>query len=233
MELTNTINNDIELNNKQKSFFNSNLGKIVNTAIDVGLRSILPDMIENQVIDIKNALMENGINEGINVAVDKLVDFAKSAKGIVTGNFENLEQVRTAVGSGGIVDTVSNLVDTALNKVYKKGYINYTVNNLIKSGKNVLLNNVTNNIKNEMNNQQDYFKILDNYIEKWKNGYKNHDFNEMEKIYKKIDNLSEKIVPFKNTINEIKYVKNMQEILKNNGHNFNLTDAEIELIKNI
>ncbi len=233
MELTNTINNDIELNNKQKSFFNSNLGKIVNTAIDVGLRSILPDMIENQVIDIKNALMENGINEGINVVVDKLVDFAKSAKGIVTGNFENLEQVRTAVGSGGIVDTVSNLVDTALNKVYKKGYINYTVNNLIKSGKNVLLNNVTNNIKNEMNNQQDYFKILDNYIEKWKNGYKNHDFNEMEKIYKKIDNLSEKIVPFKNTINEIKYVKNMQEILKNNGHNFNLTDAEIELIKNI
>lgn len=233
MELTNTINNDIELNNKQKSFLNSYLGKIVNTAIDVGLRSILPDMIENQVIDIKNALMENGINEGINVAVDKLVDFAKSAKGIVTGNFENLEQVRTAVGSGGIVDTVSNLVDTALNKVYKKGYINYTVNNLIKSGKNVLLNNVTNNIKNEMNNQQDYFKTLDNYIEKWKNGYKNHDFNEMEKIYKKIDNLSEKIVPFKNTINEIKYVKNMQEILKNNGHNFNLTDAEIELIKNI
>lgn len=233
MELTNTINNDIELNNKQKSFFNSNLGKIVNTAIDVGLRSILPDMIENQVIDIKNALMENGINEGINVAVDKLVDFAKSAKGIVTGNFENLEQVRTAVGSGGIVDTVSNLIDKALNKVYKKGYINYTVNNLIKSGKNVLLNNVTNNIKNEMDNQQDYFKILDNYIEKWKNGYKNHDFNEMEKTYKKIDNLSEKIVPFKNTINEIKYVKNMQEILKNNGHNFNLTDAEIELIKNI
>lgn len=233
MELTNTINNDIELNNKQKSFFNSNLGKIVNTAIDVGLRSILPDMIENQVIDIKNALMENGINEGINVAVDKLVDFAKSAKGIVTGNFENLEQVRTAVGSGGIVDTVSNLIDKALNKVYKKGYINYTVNNLIKSGKNVLLNNVTNNIKTEMNNQQDYFKILDNYIEKWKNGYKNHDFNEMEKTYKKIDNLSEKIVPFKNTINEIKYVKNMQEILKNNGHNFNLTDAEIELIKNI
>lgn len=233
MELTNTINNDIELNNKQKSFFNSNLGKIVNTAIDVGLRSILPDMIENQVIDIKNALMENGINEGINVAVDKLVDFAKSAKGIVTGNFENLEQVRTAVGSGGIVDTVSNLIDKSLNKVYKKGYINYTVNNLIKSGKNVLLNNVTNNIKTEMNNQQDYFKILDNYIEKWKNGYKNHDFNEMEKTYKKIDNLSEKIVPFKNTINEIKYVKNMQEILKNNGHNFNLTDAEIELIKNI
>lgn len=233
MELTNTINNDIELNNKQKSFFNSNLGKIVNTAIDVGLRSILPDMIENQVIDIKNALMENGINEGINVAVDKLVDFAKSAKGIVTGNFENLEQVRTAVGSGGIVDTVSNLIDKALNKVYKKGYINYTVNNLIKSGKNVLLNNVTNNIKTEMNNQQDYFKILDNYIEKWKNGYKNHDFNEMEKTYKKIDNLSEKIVPFENTINEIKYVKNMQEILKNNGHNFNLTDAEIELIKNI
>ena len=32
MELTNTINNDIELNNKQKSFFNSNLGKIVKYA---------------------------------------------------------------------------------------------------------------------------------------------------------------------------------------------------------
>lgn len=69
MKLENLQNNNLELNNKivneknQKSFLESTLGKAVNTAIDIGLRAILPDFVENQVIGIKNNLLDYGLKD--------------------------------------------------------------------------------------------------------------------------------------------------------------------------
>ena len=69
MKLENIQNNNLELNNKivnentQKSFLETTLGKTVNTAIDIGLRAILPDFVENQVIGIKNNLLNYGLKD--------------------------------------------------------------------------------------------------------------------------------------------------------------------------
>lgn len=69
MKLENVQNNNLELNNKivnentQKSFLETTLGKTVNTAIDIGLRAILPDFVENQVIGIKNNLLNYGLKD--------------------------------------------------------------------------------------------------------------------------------------------------------------------------
>lgn len=69
MKLENLQNNNLELNNKivnentQKSFLETTLGKTVNTAIDIGLRAILPDFVENQVIAIKNNLLDYGLKD--------------------------------------------------------------------------------------------------------------------------------------------------------------------------
>ena len=69
MKLENLQNNNLEVNNKivnektQKSFLESTLGKAVNTAIDIGLRAILPDFVENQVIGIKNNLLNYGLKD--------------------------------------------------------------------------------------------------------------------------------------------------------------------------
>ena len=69
MKLENVQNNNLELNNKivnektQKSFLESTLGKAVNTAIDIGLRAILPDFVENQVIGIKNNLLNYDLKD--------------------------------------------------------------------------------------------------------------------------------------------------------------------------
>ena len=52
---------------QQNNFLETTLGKTINTAIDIGLRAVLPDMIEEQVIDIKNVLFNNGLKEGIDV----------------------------------------------------------------------------------------------------------------------------------------------------------------------
>lgn len=70
MEIENLdVNNKLELNNKltneniQNSFLESTLGKAMNTAVDVGLRSILPDFVENEIINIKNNLLKFGIKD--------------------------------------------------------------------------------------------------------------------------------------------------------------------------
>ena len=91
----------------KNNFLNNIIGKTTNNAFDIGLREILPDLIENQIIDIKNALLENGLKSGIDTAIKSVIDFRKSATGIITGNFENIGQVRTAIGDGGIIDTIS------------------------------------------------------------------------------------------------------------------------------
>ncbi len=228
MELNVELNNNIEKNN----FLNSVLGKTINTAIDIGLRAILPDLIENQVIDIKNALLQNGLKSGIDTAVNSAINLGKSAVGIVTGNFENMDQVKIAVGNGGIVDTVSNVLDKAINTTYRRGYIDKTVTSIIKNGKNVLLNNITNNIKSELDQQTNSVEKLEKYVNNWKEYYNNKDFEGMTKEYNKIRTQINKVIPLENILKETRRVETLHELIKNNGQNFNITEAEKNIIEN-
>lgn len=226
------INNNINLEKSNNNFLNNIFGKTINTAIDIGLRAILPDLIENQIIDIKNSLLENGLKSGINTAINSAVDFGKSAAGIVTGNFENINQVKIAIGNGGIVDNISNVLDKVINTVYQKGYINRNTKNLIKNGKNVLLNNISNNIKNQLQDQTNAVEKLEKYLNNWKMSYNKKDFSSMEKIYNKIEEQSQKIIPLENIINETKQIKALHNLIKNNGQNFDISNEEKRLAKN-
>ena len=227
------INNNINLEKSNNNFLNNIFGKTINAAIDVGLRAVFPDLIENQIIDIKNSLLENGLKSGINTAINSAVDFGKSAAGIVTGNFENINQVKIAIGNGGIVDNISTVLDKVINTVYQKGYINRNTKNLIKNGKNVLLNNVSNNIKNQLEEQTNAVEKLEKYLNNWKILYNKKDFSGMEKIYNKIEEQSQKIIPLENIINETKQIRAIHNLIKNNGQNFNITKEEERLANNL
>jgi hypothetical protein len=231
MNLENTINNEIKINNN--NFLNNALGKTINGAVDIGLRAILPDLIENQVIDIKNALLQNGLKEGIKTAVDSAINFGKSIYGIVSGNFENMSQIRLATEKGGIIDSLSRVIDKACNKAYINGHINGTTNSLIKKGKDVILNNISNNIKKEIDSQTFEVEKLENYVSKWKEGFNNKDFDVMQKYYKKIDSQLSKTVPLEKIIKEARELESIHKLIENNGHNFNITELEKETAKNI
>ena len=148
-----SINNNLINDNTQKRFLETTLGKTINTAIDIGIRAILPDFVENQIIDIKDNLLNYGLKEGISKTIDDAVDLGKSVIGIVTGNFENISQMQNAVKSGGLIDGISSLLDNVVDKVEKVGLINNTIAKTIKQGKNVILNNVENKIENAFSKQ--------------------------------------------------------------------------------
>lgn len=229
MEIENTIDNNIEKNN----FLGNILKGAVNNALDIGIKAVLPDLIENQVIDIKNALIENGLKAGVDTAVDSALDLGKSALGIVTGNFENMSQIKNVVDQGGIIDTVSNLIDKVVNKTYMSGKINSTVSNAIKTGKNIVLSNISSNIASKIEEQTYSIGKLEEYVENWKGHYNNKDIEGMDREYKKIVKQLSNAVPIENILKETRQIEVLHNLIKNNGNNFELSDEQKRLVENL
>lgn len=191
----------------------------------------MPDLIEDEIIEIKDSFIENGFKEGIKTAVDSAINLGKSAMGIVTGKFENVNQMQTAVKTGGIIDGISSVLNYTINKIVDRGKIPYSVGNIIKRGKNAILNNITKNIENEFENQVDNIEKLNKYIGNWKNYYQNRDFTGMQREYEKIRDKIKEVAPIEKTINSAREVQNLHKLIKNNGQNFNLTQDQLELVK--
>ena len=239
MHMENILNNSIELNNnleiekEQKNFLETTLGKTINTGIDIGIRAILPDYIEEQIIDLKDNLIKYGLKEGIKKSIDDAINIGKSAIGIVSGNFENIAQMQEAIKNGGIIDNVSSLLDSVINKVQSNGLINSTVARTIKQGKNSILNNVEKNIENTFNNQIKALNYTEKYIENWKDYFENKDFDGMEKEYKKIKTEMNYLAPIEKMINEARTIENLHMLIKNNGQDFNLTKEQMELAEKL
>ena len=237
--MENNLNNIIEINNnlknevEQKNFLETTLGKTINTGIDIGIRALLPDYIEEQVIDLKDNLIKYGLKDGIKKSIDDAINLGKNAIGIVTGNFENISQVQEAIKSGGIIDNVSNLLDDVINKVYSKGLINSTVAKTIKQGKNSILNNVEKNIENTFNKQINSLEYTEKYINNWKVYFNNKDFEGMEKEYKKIEKEINNLIPIEKTISDVRTIENLHNLIKNNGQNFDLTQEQLELAEKL
>lgn len=227
LTLTNNLQNNLEI--KQNNFLQSTLGKAINNGINIGLRYILPNWAEDKVIELKDNLFEFGLKDGISKTIQNVIDTGKSALGIVTGNFENINQINEAVKSGGIIDSVSEIFDQVLNKIKETGAINNTTYNLIKNGKDSILNNVEKNISATLTNQITASQNLEKYIDNWKNYFDKKDFSGMEKEYKKIKTELKNLVPIENTINSARKIENLHNLIKNNGKDFNLTQTEMEL----
>ena len=227
------LNNNLEQEKDQKSFLETTLGKTINAGLDIGIRALLPDFIDEQIINLKDNLFEYGLKDGIKQTIDDAIDLGKSAIGIVTGNFENVNQMQSAVETGGLIDGISSLLDTVINKVRDSGLINYNVANTIKQGKDVILNNVESNIEKTFTEQLTSVEKTNTYINNWKEYFNNKDFNGMEKEYKKLENELKNLVPLENTINEARRIENLHNLIKNNGQNFNLTQDQLELAKKL
>ena len=233
MELN--LNNDINLknNNEQKNFLNTTLGRAIDNGIDFGLRCILPDYLEQGIIELKDNLINYGVKDGISKSIESVVNSGKVIIGIVTGDFESISQVKSAINSGGIINSVSELLDDIFDKVRVSGKVNNTIMNLIENGKDSILNNIEKNIEDTLNKQIEGIEDLEEYINDWKEFYNNKDFNSIEKEYKKIKNELNDLIPIQNTLNDTNKIEILHNLIKNNNGNFNLSKKELELAEKI
>lgn len=233
LEKNMNLNNNLINEKTQNNFLETMLGKTINTAIDIGIRAVLPNFVEDQVINIKNNLLNYGLKDGITKTIDDAIDLGKSAIGIVTGNFENIAQMQNAVQSGGIIDGMSCLLDTVVDKVKQAGIINSTIANTIKQGKDVILNNVEKNIESSFNKEYKAIENTNRYIDNWKNYFKEKNFEGMKKEYNKIEKQLKEIAPIEKTISDIKTIEILHKLIENNGQDFNLTQEELDLAEKL
>lgn len=241
LDVDNNINNkneifqniDTKLYEAQQNFLQTSLGKAINGAVDIGLKAVLPDLIEDEVIDIKDCILENGFKAGVEEIIKSGIDFGKSVSGIITGNFETIEQIQMAVKNGGILDRTSQLLDNIINIVKNKNLINNTTATLIKQGKNSIISSISNKIEETLTNQIKSVEKIEKHTKNWNVAYGIQDFDKMEIAYKNIKSNLEKVIPLERTINNARIIENLHNLIKNNGKNFNISENEIELIKRI
>lgn len=132
------LSNNIEqekLEKEQNSFLQTNLGRAINGGIDLGLRVLLPNFIEDEVISIKDSLITEGFSAAISTAIEEATNLGKSAMGLITGTFENISQVNKAIKKGGLIDTISDILDTGISWAQKHGYIEKETAKTIKKRK--------------------------------------------------------------------------------------------------
>jgi len=213
----------------QNSFLKSTLGMVINTAVDLGIRAALPNIIEDQVITIKDAILNSGFESGINQAINSAIDLGKSAIGIVTGNFENVTQARNAIKNGGIIDSVSTLLDTAINKAKDNELIPVEAVKIVRRSKNSILDAINSNIESEFMGQMESIEKINNYEDNWKNFYNEKNFEGMEKEYLKIKNELKKVLPIESTLKSARTLETLHLLMKNKEEKFTLSDEEFEL----
>ena len=225
MELENTAQIPISIN--------IDIPKIANKALDFGLKTVLPDFIEDEVIQIKDAFIKEGFIAGLEEAKQQIDEVWKSVKGIFTGEFDNIGQIKKLVQKDGILDTASTLVDKITKKLLDNKIITKQTYNIIKTGKKEIINA----LEEELNK---YYKIdeydiekLEKQIQEWKESYQNGDYEAMEKNSEKISQTLQKSKTIEKTINKARNIEKLQKYIQEKGSIEKLTKEEKKLLETI
>ena len=237
MEIANTISNNLNLNNeleqKQNNFLQSSLWNLINAGLNTGIRVLLPNFIEEQVIEIKDAILNGKFKEESKQAIESAIEIGKKVTGIVKENFENISQAQNAIRNGGLIDSISNVLNSSINTAVKQNLIPSSVGDAIRKGKNEILNKIEENIENNFASQISSMEKLTSYTQNWKQYYQEKDFTKMEKEYKKIKQVLKETLPLENTLKQARTLENIHLLIKNNGKNFELSQEEKELAKTL
>ncbi len=239
-ELSNTLNNDLtkdignnvqqEVAEGQKGFFNTTLGKALNFGLDIGLKALLPDVVEDIVIDIKDTIFKEGFKEGFKSLVNSVMDAGKSISGIVTGNFENLNQIDMATKSGGVINTVSKLLNLGIDKAVNKKLINPGVGSIIRSGKTAILSSFSNKLEDSIKSQFRTFEKLEDQLDKWETNLANKELDKMQRNIDNINKYYKSLVPFEDILLKTKEVNTVHNWIVENK-SFDIPSDLNELIR--
>lgn len=218
-----------DLETIQKEWVNEEVQNIINTALDIGLRIILPDFLEDQVIELKNNILNNGLKDGLNKSLEDSLKTGKDTINLLSNNFESISDAKNAIKKGGTLDQISDLLDEGIKALKDNKIIDFKTAQTLKNGKNEIIKNVEKNIDNSFENQIKDFEKMKKNISNWKDAYNSQDFSSMQKEYNKMVKIMKELMPLENTINEFRTIENLQTLIKNNGKNFDLSEEALEL----
>lgn len=209
------------------------IGNIANAGLEFGLRTILPDFIEDDVIEIKDTFIEEGFIDGVQSIIDKAEDIGKSITGIFTGRFETVEQIKRLIQKDGILEYTSDIIDNILKKMLSKKIISKSTYNLIRTGKKEIVNSLEDQLDGYYKIDEYNVEELEKYCNEWKESYNKKDYQSMQSAMKKINKRLEKNKMIETTINQARNIEKIQEYIDKKGSIDNLSEKEKELLEKI
>ena len=238
MEIENVLENNINNNNLEKNqnnFLNTDLGKMINNGIDVGIRALFPDYIEEVIINIKNAIINNDFEDCISKAINSAIEKGKKAINIISENFTSIGQAQNAIKQGNLLSQISKIFDQTVNNSMELSNLDDSIKQTINNKKEVVLSNVDKNINNSFKKQLKTLESIEKYTDKWNKAFNDRDLDKMEKNFKKIEKKYNEILPLDNIIKECRRIENIENIIKNKeeGHEFDFTKEELELAEKL
>ena len=229
-ELGNKLNNNLE--NLQNNFLKTNIGQLANTAVDFGLKVLLPDFVENDVIEVKDAFITGGIEDALNKTLENAIELGKKALGINNSDFKSIVQAKDALKEGNYLEGISNTLNFVLEKLEKSNLISSNVSSLIKNGKDIILNNIDSNVENEFEQEIKALGKIEKYIANWEKFYSNKNIDGMNNELNKIEKQMKKILPIENIIKNVNKIENINNLI-NNSENFDFNNVYLELANQI
>ena len=209
------------------------IGNIANAGLEFGLRTILPDFIEDDVIEIKDTFIEEGFIDGVQSIIDKAEDIGKSITGKFTGRFETVEQIKRLIQKDGILEYTSDIIDNILKKMLSKKIISKSTYNLIRTGKKEIVNSLEDQLDGYYKIDEYNVEELEKYCNEWKESYNKKDYQSMQSAMKKINKRLEKNKMIETTINQARNIEKIQEYIDKKGSIDNLSEKEKELLEKI
>ena len=219
-------NNNINLNNNnlkknQETAISNIFNKVINWAIDTGIRYFLPNSIEDEVIKIKDNLLNGNIKNKINQSIENIINNDKN-------KLNNKQEIKNINDLEKILknpDTIKMLTET-VEKILDNKNLNI---NSEKLNNNLIIKNIENSLDTELQKQINSLNKLETYSQEWKKYYGIKDFQLMNNTYKNIKKELKNIVPLENIIKECRRIENLNELIKSKGGDFNITKEELEL----
>ncbi len=229
-ELGNKLNNNLEY--LQNNFLKTNIGQLANTAVDFGLKVLLPDFVENEVIEVKDAFITGGIEDALNKTLENAIELGKKVLGINNSDFKSIVQAKDALKEGNYLEGISNTLNFVIEKLEKSNLISSNVSSLIKNGKDIILNNIDSNVENEFEQEIKALGKIEKYIANWEKFYSNKNIDGMNNELNKIEKQMKKILPIENIIKNVNKIENINNLI-NNSENFDFNNVYLELANQI
>ena len=110
------VNKNLELSRQQNQFLQSTLEQSINRGLDLGIRAILPGSLGNRFMDVRNALVQEGLNTAVRDAISQTIEFGRNAVGFVRETFRNISEARRTIDRGDLTNNLSSNLDNVLKK---------------------------------------------------------------------------------------------------------------------
>ena len=220
-ELSNTILTKENIIKYQEEFLKTNIIKEINNSLDIYLKEFFPDSLGENLINLKNNIINNNIKNSIN----KNIEIATEKNNNYIDEYDMISKIQDNVMTKENINSLSNNINENINKLEKN-----TNKKIIKKlDKEKIVNNIEESIDKTFEKQKNNIKKIEKYIKSWENKYNLKDIEGMKKEYNRMEKLIEDLIPLENVLNNYRKIENIQKLLENNSSENYLDEQVLEL----